>query len=175
MKNVTVGNIKSKGSFDESKRTFAINPTTGSIAGWTVTGHTTDGSGSVTKAPVVSYNITSDGTALKSNGTALIAIEALVIPQNAIIETVDINATDFTNYYEPYLYVEYTINDELFTRAYNLADVFKGTATTATAVAFNEGWQNTLNLTIAGDEITFTGSVAPWANGTTNTGGTTIQ
>ena len=135
---------------------------------------TDDASTTTTPAPVISY-INSTSKALTANADAIIAIEALVMPQTAGTETIDINTTTFTGKVEPYLYIEYKINSEEYKRAYNLAEAFKGSATTATPVAFNEGWQNTLNLTIGGDKITFTGNVALWADGATNSGDTTIQ
>ena len=181
---IEVGNINSKGTFNENG-TFSEDVAkltdaaikAGTTQRWKLVEAITvtdDASTTTTPAPVISY-INSTSKALTANADAIIAIEALVMPQTAGTETIDINATTFTEKVEPYLYIEYKINSEEYKRAYNLADAFKGSATTATPVAFNEGWQNTLNLTIGGDKITFTGNVALWADGATNFGGTTIQ
>lgn len=179
---IEVGNINSKGTFNENG-TFSEDVAkltdaaikAGTTQRWKlVEAITDDATSTTTPAPVISY-INSTSKALTANADAIIAIEALVMPQTAGTETIDINATTFTEKGEPYLYIEYKINSEEYKRAYNLADAFKGSATTATPVAFNEGWQNTLNLTIGGDKITFTGNVALWADGATNPGGTTIQ
>lgn len=48
---------------------------------------------------------------------------------------------------------------------YNLADVFNGNADTA--VAFNEGWQNNLLITLAPTAINFDAEVFDWNDGTT--------
>lgn len=71
----------------------------------------------------------------------------------------------------PYFVITYTINDDQFTAYYNLAGAFGATLEaddTATAdvdeskIAFNEGWQNTLNIVINPDKIEFTADVAAW-------------
>lgn len=69
---------------------------------------------------------------------------------------------------KPYFKIVYTIQEEgktpeEFTAFYNLATAFKGTATEATTLKFNEGWQNTLNITIEPDEINFCADVYEWA------------
>lgn len=80
---------------------------------------------------------------------------------------------------EPYIEITYTINygegygTEEFHAFYNLAAAFNGkscnenisTMNAADKVfAFNEGWQNTLNITINPDAIEFTADVAEWAD-----------
>lgn len=73
----------------------------------------------------------------------------------------------------PYFVITYTINDEEYTAYYNLAAAF-GSGTTeddpqttdideTSTIAFNEGWQNTLNIVINPDAIEFTADVADWA------------
>lgn len=69
---------------------------------------------------------------------------------------------------EPYFKIVYTIQDgnntaEEFTAFFNLATAFKGTAAQASTLKFNEGWQNTLNITIEPDEIDFCADVYQWA------------
>ena len=70
---------------------------------------------------------------------------------------------------KPYFKLVYTIqagsnSAEQFTVYYNLATVFNQ----ATSLAFNEGWQNTLNITISPDEIDFCANVAEWSTNTAN-------
>ena len=71
----------------------------------------------------------------------------------------------------PYFVITYTINGDQFTAYYNLAGAFgatleaDNTATTdvdESKIAFNEGWQNTLNIVINPDKIEFTADVAAW-------------
>lgn len=71
----------------------------------------------------------------------------------------------------PYFVITYTINGDQFTAYYNLAGAFGATleadnaATTdvdESKIAFNEGWQNTLNIVINPDKIEFTADVAAW-------------
>ena len=89
------------------------------------------------------------------------------IPAEAAIDAVTADAD------HPYFVITYTINDEEFTAYYNLAAAF-GSGTTeddptttdvneASIIAFNEGWQNTLNIAINPDKIEFTADVADWA------------
>lgn len=68
----------------------------------------------------------------------------------------------------PYIKIEYTIamdeNDtpEPYTAYYNLANAF-GVAAGST-LDFNEGWQNTLKITIDADAIVFDANVYQWAD-----------
>ena len=74
---------------------------------------------------------------------------------------------------EPYFYIKYSINGEDFDAYYNLADAFGSTkveddpSTTevdeTSIIAFNEGYQNTLNIKINPTAIEFTADVADWA------------
>ena len=61
-----------------------------------------------------------------------------------------------------YLTISYTINDEPFTAYYNLANAFGKTANET--VAFNEGWQNLLNIQLDADVIEFDPQVYEWTN-----------
>ena len=62
--------------------------------------------------------------------------------------------------------IVYTIvNDsyeETFKAFFNLAAAFGADATNNTTIAFNEGWQNTLHITIDATQITFTPDVYRW-------------
>lgn len=85
---------------------------------------------------------------------------ALSVAEKTKVEA--INAISASS--KPYFKLVYTIQDgtnsaEQFTVYYNLATVFNQ----ATSLAFNEGWQNTLNITISPDEIDFCANVAEWS------------
>ena len=91
------------------------------------------------------------------------AVQALVIPQNADFEEVKLDGKDMNANPKPYIRIEYTITPtggyaETFVAYYNLANAFGET----TAIAFNEGWQNTLNITIYPTAIKFDANTAPW-------------
>ena len=112
-------------------------------------------------------------------------LQSLVIPQNIEYESVPLDGTGKANFSKPYFCITYTIEDkkadgtvlssEEFVVYYNLAAVF-GATKSGDIVAFNEGWQNTLNITIEPSVITFTGNAAVWADGTpANTGSVTIE
>lgn len=161
VKSITVGNMNSTGSFNEigkfKEDDTEIDAETlkkGTYSRWNVT------------EDVISYTTptVAEGEKALTANKKLIAIEALVMPQLAGVEEVKLDVVDFATKKEPYLYVVYTLNGEEYKRAYNLADTFNGTGTDA--LAFNEGWQYTLNLSIGATAITFTADVAKWADGT---------
>lgn len=151
IQSITVGNMNSTGSFNENA-TLLTGETlaTGTYSRWNV------------DDAVISYTA---GVKKLTASEKLIAIEALVMPQLAAVENVALNVVDFSSVDEPYLYVEYTLNGEEYKRAYNLADTFNETGDDD--LAFNEGWQYTLNLSIGAEAITFTADVAKWADGDT--------
>ena len=103
-------------------------------------------------------------------GTALYIGQYLIIPQSITSEVLDRatpvlasdNATAATH---PYFMIEYTIDDEPCTAYYNLANAFNITA--GETLSFNEGWQNTLNIIIDANVISFDAQVYQWANGNT--------
>ena len=75
---------------------------------------------------------------------------------------------------KPYLVITYTIQDqtgsqpypdeEEFTAYFNLAAAFGMDGTSnKTKIAFNEGWQNTLHITLSPDAIEFCAMVAEWS------------
>ena len=58
--------------------------------------------------------------------------------------------------------VETTVKTyEIFEKYYNLAQIFG--MTSGSSLAFNEGWENTLTLTIGPASIDFKATVATWA------------
>lgn len=86
-------------------------------------------------------------------------------------------ANKITETSKPYLVITYTIQDktlnpvpaaEEFTAYFNLAAAFKMDGTNEnnvdkTKLAFNEGWQNTLHITLSPDAIEFCAQVAEWS------------
>lgn len=163
---LTVNGLGATASFDEDK---VADPSAGTYGRW--------GSevASIWTAGVTTGSVTY--TALGNQTvptTPKYVLEALVMPQAADYEVVLPNAASGT---EPYIAIKYTIgddgvDDEAFTATYNLAAAF-GLA--SGSLAFNEGWQNTLNITIGADVISFSGKVAEWKDNSDedhNVGGT---
>lgn len=142
---ITVSNLMVKATFDESK---ANDITSGSYARWANDG--------TTKKDYLSKSV----NALSS--TSELVLEGFVIPQNAAYNSGI--KTDGSNLdANPYIKIDYTIGTEDFIVYYNLADVFNGTSDTA--IPFNEGWQNTLTITISPNDIQFSGAVSTWSEG----------
>lgn len=156
--NITIGNMNKAGYFEENK-TLSANVTLagGTYERWTTSAVEND----------LAYSYPIDYTA---DLTAKYVIEALMLPQALGVEEVKADGTDITTKTEPYLYIEYTIwnhgktDGEKYKAYYNLATILtvNATNTTATATAFNEGWQNNLNITIDPDKIDFDAKVAKW-------------
>jgi hypothetical protein len=95
--------------------------------------------------------------------TALYIAQYLIIPQAITSEVLDrangkVGGT--TDAAHPYFKLSYTINGEPYTAYCNLANAF-GKASGAT-LDFCEGWQNTLNILIDADVITFDAEVFEW-------------
>ena len=97
-----------------------------------------------------------------------------------IVETENVKADGTGTINKPYLKINYTIwnnaktDGQTYEAYYNLATVLTKTSTSeASNTAFNEGWQNTLNITISPDKIDFDPNVALWAD--TNTNGLEIK
>lgn len=86
-------------------------------------------------------------------------IQSLVMPQNVTYASIDRDGRDNGSTTAPYLYIEYTIDGEPFNASYNLANAF---GSTADPVAFKEGWQNTLNITLDAYAIVFDAVTFKW-------------
>lgn len=148
LNSVKVYNINLKGSFNES---IAAN-TAGSIARWTP---------AATPVTTTPYAYISD-LALTTENQYI--IESLVIPQNVAFEDLKTDGTTVVAETKPYLEVIYTITGEQYKAYYNLAATFG--KTTGESLPFNEGWQNTLTITISPASITFAGNVSTWSENT---------
>lgn len=153
-----VDKMKSTGSFDESK-----TPTSGSLNEGTTVRWDSPSDELCYKGAVEALN----GT--KVNTSETFFLQSLVIPQNVNYEDVQLDGTvtgASTRPEQAYLYIKYKIqanaNDtegETFVRHINLAQAF---GSSNEAIAFNEGWQNTLHITIDADVISFTADVYQW-------------
>lgn len=163
LKSLTLSNVNNQGTFDESKEpTSPANLATGTHERWETNDDVTTYS-SLTEVPL---KYVSNETTIPSGATATpeYMLQALIMPQTAGVQTVKLDGTS-ENLTEPYFTIVYTITDngntESFTASYNLASAFGITGTNS--LSFNEGWQNTLNITIKPTAIEFTGKVATWA------------
>ena len=92
---------------------------------------------------------------------------ALVIPQEVAYENLPLSGPLNTSTAAPYLMVKYTMNygnntTETFTSYYNLAAAF-GKTSTGDNLPFNEGWMNTLHITLGPETIEFSGQVNQFA------------
>ena len=163
LKSVTVKGLKLKGTFTEGTTTA-------------------NASGTTERWAPASTQVTTDykyETDFALTTDANYVLQSLVIPQNVQYQDVTTNGENLGDTPEAYLEIIYTINGEQFKAYYNLAAVFGAEAEDNSdnddeyqTVAFNEGWQNTLTITIAPETINFTGNVATWADGTPANSGT---
>ena len=157
---VTVSGLKVKGTFNESSAA--------------------DKSGTTNRwEPAFDPFVTLDYKYTNETGYGLntennYVLQSLVIPQTVKYQALSTDGKELnTGTPEVYIKISYTINGEIFNAYYNLAAAF-GAKTANETIAFNEGWQNTLTITISPDVITFTADAAEWADGTPN-GSATIE
>ena len=160
LKSVTVKGINLKGSFNEG---LVDANGAGKTGRWTPAN---------TPVTTTDYKFTSaSGYALTENNDYV--LQSFVIPQTVGYEEVKTDGTGLaTGSHKPYVEIIYTVNEEIFKAYYNLAAVFGATSTTddlntakkENEIAFNEGYQNTLTITINPENIQFSGNVATWAN-----------
>lgn len=137
LKSIVVSGLRNTGTFSEETEAVVAGTTTR----WTKFDYT--------------YNLTGNKLDQVST-TAQYVLQSLVIPQKAAYQDIDRDGSSEET--APYIYLEYTIGDELYKATYNLANAFHN----AEQLAFNEGWQNTLNITIDADEIEFDAVVYKW-------------
>ena len=144
-----VRDMTSKGSFNENASLGTDVLDNGTTKRWT---NTDD-------------KLTYEGNANTDVTDKVYLLQSLIIPQVAGFES--INRDGSTTETKPYLFIEYTIgtdSPETYKAYYNLSAVFANTE----GLAFNEGWQNTLNITIDADIINFDPQVFKWDDGSTN-------
>lgn len=156
LKSLTVNGMNNKGSFDES---LAAASTAGSTARWN--NLAVDGTYAITAVKDASNND------VVVNEDKQFVYQGLVIPQTAAYESINLDGTSGET--APYLNIQYTIktgesNEQSYSYYYNLAGLFGATA--ETPLAFNEGWQNNLYITIGAAAINFDAQVYEWATQT---------
>lgn len=171
LKSLTLHKVNNQGTFDESKvPTSPATLGTGTHERWTTNNDVTTYSSlsEVTLKYVSNVNPTPNGAI----ATPEYMLQALIMPQTAGVENVELdgsknkdNTQNEIDWTEPYFTIVYTITDnnntEQFSASYNLASAF---GLSAGSLAFNEGWQNTLNITIKPTAIVFTANTAVWAD-----------
>lgn len=144
LKNLQVARLYGNGNFSEA--TAAVS--TGSNSRW-----------SLQSNPIV-YTAVKD---IEVTTAEQYVLQSLVVPQNASYQgTIKLDGSNVAETTAPYLVITYSIKDgtyeEEFTSYYDLANLFA-----ASPLPFNEGWQNTLKITISPDVIEFCADVAEWA------------
>ena len=145
---VKMKNLPSAGSFDEESAE-GNELQQGTHTRWTLNSD---------PAYSKEYKVEFDGDAQKKRGSNVHLMQTLVMPQEI---------TDETTIEVVYGYDIADGNVDVFTRTHTLAEVFGITG--GNKLYFNEGWQNTLTLTVETTEITFSASVASWASSSQST------
>lgn len=135
---LVVYNMKSTGSFDESK---AVADQTPKISRWETTDATYE-------LPAVNVE-----TAITD---AIYTHQYLVIPQAVNFEEIDTKGTSANE--QAYFRIDYTIAGEAYYAYYNLAQAFGQNV----SLNFQEGWENTLTITINPSAIVFDAKVSEW-------------
>lgn len=159
LKSLTVNGMNNKGSFDES---LAAASTAGSTARWN--NLAVDGTYAITAVKDASNND------VVVNASKQFIYQGLVIPQTAAYESINLDGT--SDEAAPYLNIQYSITTgegaaaktQDYSYFYNLADLFNGEG--SSNLAFNEGWQNNLYITIGAAAINFDAQVYEWATQT---------
>lgn len=149
--------LKNKGSFDENTNLGSDVLANGTIKRWGTT--SVDGS----------YTLAGALTDAALTSTPVYTHEYLIMPQ-VQTNTQEWKGQGTAPSTDAYIYLEYTVDGETFKTYYGLAQAF-GIAKNS-SLAFNEGWQNTLTLTISPDAIVFTADAAAWGEGS---GGSSID
>ena len=147
---LVVYNMKNTGSFDESKDAADQTP---KITRWETKNDTYE-----LPAVEVTNEITS----------AIYTHQYLVIPQAVNYEAIDTDGSGTND--EAYFRIDYKIDDEPYYAYYNLAQAFGQNG----SLNFQEGWENTLTITINPDIIVFDANVSEWQDYVGN-GSATIE
>jgi hypothetical protein len=158
IKDVEVHNLVADGAFDESKVTAPA----------TLAGGTTERWEKPTTPTTVDNKFNHTGRKIGATATNQYVIQALVMPQIAGYQNIDIAGSDAEISAKPYIKITYSVTtggveQPNCTYFYNLAKAFGLSGD----LAFNEGWQNNLTITITPTEIKFDGKVAVWDNNKT--------
>lgn len=153
IKAVEVHNLVADGAFDESKVTVPA----------TLAGGTTERWEKPATPTTVDNKFNHTGRKIGATATNQYVIQALVMPQIAGYQEINIAGSDAESSKKPYIKITYSVTtggveQPNCTYFYNLANAFGLTE----GLAFNEGWQNNLTITITPTEINFEGKVAVW-------------
>ena len=160
IKEVAVNKLIANGKFDES--TIPTSPATlqtGTYERWSRTSPTT----------VDNIYNSASGEKLTNVPTDHYVIQALVMPQLAAKISIKLDGSDAESLGKPYIKIKFSVTTNGIeqpdcTYYYNLASAF---GVSEDNLAFNEGWQNNLTITINPKNISFDSEVAIWAAGTT--------
>lgn len=158
IKAVEVHNLVADGVFNESTEpTTPATLASGTTVRWT----------RMTSSTTVDNKYNHTGQKIDATATSQYVIQALVMPQIAGYQQIDIKGTDAESSAKPYIKITYSVTtggvqQPDCTYYYNLADAFGDSD-----LAFNEGWQNNLTIKISPSNIAFDGKVAKWDDGTT--------
>ncbi len=153
IKAVEVHNLVADGVFNESTEpTAPATLASGTTVRWT----------RMTPSTTVDNKYNHSGQKIGATANSQYVIQALVMPQIAGYQQIDIKGTDAESSAKPYIKITYSVTtggveQPDCTYYYNLADAFGDSD-----LAFNEGWQNNLTITISPSNIVFDGKVAKW-------------
>ena len=142
LKSLDVVGLKNQGDFNEVLEKADM---TAKIARWSV-------DESTYTLPAVSLN--------NEITTAVYTHQYLVIPQSVNYAEIDTDGSDTKG--QVYFHIQYSIDGEDYYAYYNLANAFK-----SETLNFNEGWENTLIITINPSHIRFDAEVSEWSDFTT--------
>lgn len=148
-----VFNMVTKGSFDESK---AVATASGECKRW----ETSTNSDDVLAAGSGYSNASGDAL----SETPKYYYRALCIPQEvkyAASGDCPLNGKGLDGESEPYINIQYTINEDSYSYYYNLADILNGKKSNA-HFEFREGWMNTLHIIISPAIINFDAETFDW-------------
>lgn len=160
LNSIQVYDMLQQGDFSES---YSSADASGSAARWE------------NQSAKYTFGYTASGDGVIASGDAYkYYYQGLVIPQEVACKNIKLDGSDATTSGAPYICINYTLytasgEAEIevpggnFVYYYNLAKIFNNYASGDAAVAFNEGWMNTLKITIKPDVIEFTPEVADWA------------
>lgn len=155
IKAVEVHNLVADGAFDESKvPTLPATLAGGTTERWVRL---------ATPPTTVDNKFNHTGRKIGATANNQYVIQALVMPQIAEFQHINIDGSDAESSAKPYIKITYSVTTGSApqpdcTYYYNLAEAFGLTED----LAFNEGWQNNLTITITPNEIEFEGKVAKW-------------
>ncbi len=174
LNSIKVYNMKSNGTFNEGADLGPDILANGTVKRWSGSTSTfTDGVGYETVTEITSdLNYVYQGLVIPQT----VAVQAVALDGKAHAEVGTIGEDGYvpaisavsTNS-APYIVINYSIYEnasavnpiDSYVYYYNLANIFNGTSN-ADAIAFNEGWQNTLKITINPAAILFDADVYEW-------------